>query len=111
MTWKLNGTRVYVEKDSGWISQARKGTIELIDTNSSILQTGGRQSYRRNLQFVVFTGYYNDIVPLEASGTITLEDDWGTVTNVSIMNMSPERLYDYLGRDIHRVKVELMEID
>ena len=111
MTWQLNGVRIYVESDSGWKPTARKGVIELLDTTSSILQTAGRQSHRRDLQFVVFSGYSTSILPIATLGTVTLVDNFGTSTSVSVMNMSPERLYDYNNRDIHRVKVELMEID
>ena len=111
MTWKLNGVRVYVEDDSGWISSPRKGTIELLDTNYSIIQTAGRESYKRELSFVVFSGYATSILPLAVEDSITFEDDEGTSTNVSIMNLSATRLYSYHDRKIHRVKADFMVVD
>ena len=111
MTWKLGGIRIYVEDDSGWKPTLRKDTINLLDTTSSILQTAGRESHRRDLQFVVFSGFANNILPLADDITVLFEDDDDLETTVSIMSMSPERLYDYNDRKVHRVKVELMEID
>ena len=111
MTWKLGGVRIYVEEDSGWKPTPRKATIELIDTVYSIIQTAGRQSHRRDLQFVVFSGYAASILPLAVEDTITLEDDDGNETDITIMNLTPTRLYDYNGRLIHRVKVELLMDD
>ena len=111
MTWKLGGIRIYVENDSGWKPTPRKATIELLDTMYSILQTSGRESHRRDLQFVVFSGFTNSILPLISEDSITLEDDEAVETDVTILDMSTERLYDYLNRKIHRVKVELLVID
>lgn len=111
MTWKLSGIRIYVENDSGWKPIPRKATINLLDTTSSILQTAGRESHRRELQFVVFSGFANNILPLASENSVTLEDDDDVETTVSILNMSPERLYDYHDREVHRIKVELLEID
>ena len=111
MTWKLNGIRVYVEDDSGWNSTPRKGTIELLDTSYSIIQTAGRESYKRELSFVVFSGYVANILPLAVEDSITLEDDDGVITNVSIMGLNATRLYDYDDRKVHRVKLDLLVID
>lgn len=111
MTWRLDGVRVYVEDDSGWKSTPRKGTIELLDTNYSILQTAGRASYRRDLQFVVFSGYAESILPMAALDSVTLEDDDGIETLISVMSLNPTRLYDYHDRLVHRVKAELMVVE
>jgi len=111
MTWKLGGIRIYVEDDSGWKATPRKGTIELLDTNYSILQTAGRESYRRELNFIVFSGYAVGILPLAVEDSVTLEDDEGNETTVSIMNLTPSRLYDYKDRKVHRVKAELMVVE
>jgi hypothetical protein len=112
MTWKLGGVRIYVEEDSGWKSEPRRGTIDLLDTDYTIIHDAGTRSLQRDITFVVFSGYYNDIMPLVASGTILFEDDDGTTTNVAIMNdLSPTRLYDYFDRKIHRVKASLMKVD
>jgi hypothetical protein len=111
MTWKLDGVRIYVEEDSGWKSTARKGEINLLNTNYTIVHTLGRESYRRELQFVVFSGYYESILPIEAKSSVVFEDDDGVTTNVTVINMEPERLYSFHDRKIHRVRVELMQDD
>lgn len=109
--WKLNNARIYVEKDSGWYCTPRKGTVELLDTSSSILHTAGRPSYRRDLSFVVFSGFASTILPLVSQDSITLEDDLGTSTTVSILDFKPERLYDYKLREIHRCNITVLQVD
>ncbi len=109
--WKLNETRVYMEKDSGWYCEPRKGTVELLDTSSSILHTAGRPSYRRDLTFVTFSGFSTDVLPLVDDDTVTLEDDLGNTTSVSILNFKPERLYDYKLREIHRCNITVIQVD
>ena len=110
MTWKLNGVRIYVEDDSGWIPTPRKGLINILNSTNTIVHQAGREAHTRSLTFVIFSGYYASILPITALGTVTLEDDSATETDVTVLDMKPERLYDYLDRKIHRVKVELMEI-
>ncbi len=109
--WKLDDTRIYVEKDSGWYCTPRKGTVELLDTEYSIIHTAGRPSYKRDLTFVVFSGYYTEILPKLSVDSVTLLETGGSTTSVSILEMRPERLYDYLGREIFRVDANLIEVD
>jgi hypothetical protein len=111
MTWRLNGVRIYVEDDSGWQPNPRKGEINLLDTEYTIVHHAGRESHRRELGFVVFSGYYENILPLANMDSISLEDDEGATTDVTVISLTPERLYDYLDRNIHRVKVELLQDD
>lgn len=111
MTYKINNTRIYVEKDSGWQYKPRKGTVELLDTNYSIIHTAGRPSYSRSITFVVFSGYANDILPIANMTSVNFEDSAGTVTAVSVMDFKPEKLYDYFNRDIYRVSMELLVDD
>lgn len=108
--WTLNGTRIYVEKDSDWQVEPRKGTVELLDTNYSIIHTAGTPSYKRSLTFVVFSGYDN-LLPLIGQDSVTLLDDSGTSTNVTIMSWKAERLYDYKLREIHRINMEVIKAD
>lgn len=110
MTWRLNSVRIYVEDDSGWNPTPRKGLINILNSNNTIVHQAGREAHKRSISFVVFSGYYNSILPITAMGTVVFEDDAGTQTNVTVLSMSAERLYDYHDRKIHRVKVELMEI-
>jgi len=113
--YKLNDVRIFVEKDSGWIVEPRKGTVELLDTDYSILHTAGRKSMTRNISFVVFSGYYTNIVPLVDDSSVTFEDDAGTDWTVTIMKESPERLYNfrdyYDGTEVFRVSMDLMRIE
>jgi hypothetical protein len=111
MAWYLNNTRIYVEEDSGWKADPRKGTIELLDTNYSIIQSAGRPSYERDITFVVFSGYTTNILPIITTASIVLIDDSGTSTDVSIMKLAPTRLYDYSGREVFRVNTTLKQVD
>jgi len=111
MTWHLNSVRIYVEEDSGWNAEPRKGTIELLDTNYSIIHDAGRPSYERDLTFVIFSGYAADILPLLTSGIVVLTDDEANETNVSIMTAPATRLYDFEGRIIFRVNANLKVVD
>lgn len=109
--WKLNNVRIYVEKDSGWYCTPRKGTVELLDTNSSILHTAGRPSFRRDITFVFFGDIDTNILPMIAANTVSLEDDAGSVTTVSIMDFKSERLYDFKLRKIYRCNISLLQVD
>ena len=112
MDWKLGGVRIYVEEDSGWRSEPRRGTIDLLDTSSTIIHNAGTRSLQRDITFVVFSGYYASIMPLVAETSVVFEDDEGATANVVIMDdLSPSRLYDYFDRKIHRVKTKLMKVD
>jgi len=111
MAWYLNGIRIYVEEDSSWKADPRKGTIELLDTNYSIIHTAGRPSYDREITFVVFSGYATNILPLVSSGTVTFTDDSATTTDVTIMKAPATRLYDFEGREIFRVSATLKQVD
>lgn len=111
MTHKINNVRIYVEKDSGWQYRPRKGTVELLDTDYSIIHTAGRPSYSRSITFVVFSGYATDILPVANMTSVNYEDIEGTVTAVSVMDFKSEKLYDYFGRDIYRVSMELLKDD
>ena len=110
MTWRLNGVRIYVEDDSGWVPTPRKGLINILNSNNTIVHQAGREAHTRSLSFVVFSGYYASILPITAMGTVTLEDDSGTETDITVLDMKSERLYDYHDRKVHKVKIELMEI-
>lgn len=112
--WKLGGIRIYVEEDTGWQVEPRKGTVELLDTNYSIVHTAGRKSMMRDITFVVFSGYYSDIVPLIDDTTTTFEDYDGTVDTVTIMGKpSATRIYNYRdstdGTKVFRVKMNLLK--
>lgn len=113
--YKLNDKRIYVEKDSGWNVEPRKGTVELLDTDYSILHTAGRKSMTRNITFVVFSGYYSSIVPLVDDSTVTFEDGDGTDWTVTIIKNNPERLYNYRdsfdGTEVYRVSMDLMRVE
>lgn len=111
MSWYLDSIRIYVEDDSGWIPQPRKGEIDLLDTNYTIIHTAGNRSYRRTITFVVFENYETSILPIAAKASVAFVDDSGTSTDVSVLSFSPERLYDYLGQKIFRVKAELIKDD
>jgi len=111
MAWYLNGVRIYVEEDSYWQAEPRKGTIELLDTNSSIIHTAGRPSYDREITFVVFSGYGTNILPTLTESSVVFKDDSDTSTNVSVFKLNPTRLYDYEGREIFRVNASLKVVD
>jgi len=111
MTWYLNGVRIYVEEDSGFHAEPRKGTIELLDTEYSIIHTAGRPSYDREITFIVFSGYATSILPLLTEASIVFKDDADVETNVSLMKAPGTRLYDFSGREIFRVNALLKQVD
>ena len=111
MSFFLNGVRIYVEEDSSWKTEPRKGTIELLDTEYSIIHTAGRPSYDREITFVVFSGYLASILPTLTIASVNFTDDTPTTTAVTVMKLSPTRLYDYQGREVFRVSATLKEVD
>jgi hypothetical protein len=113
MTWKLGGNRIYVEKDSGWIPIPRKGQIDLLDTSYSILHTAGRESLKREITFVVFSGYESNILPLVDDTSVSFEDGDGDTYTVSIMDKpNVSRVYNYRdsfdGTKVYRISMQLM---
>ena len=109
--WKLNDVIVYVEDDSGWKPTPRKGMINLLDTDYTIIHTAGRESHQRDLTFVVFSGFTTSILPLADDASVNLLDDEGNTTAVTILDLQPERLYDYHDRKVHRVKISVIMDD
>ncbi len=109
--WSLGNVTIHVDKDSGWQAKPRKGTVELLDTEYSVIHYAGRPSYARSLSFVVFSGYAEEVLPLLTEESVTLVEDSGASTSVTIMDLKGERLYDYKLRDIYRVNVELLQVD
>lgn len=110
MAWYLDGKRIYVEKDSGWIAERRSAFIEPLDSTQTTIHDSGRPSYRRTLQFVVFSGFHENILPL-ADGTYKpLLSDQGNEGNVYINTFEPERLHD-ISREtaVFRVTTELIK--
>lgn len=110
MTWRLNSVRIYVEDDSGWIPTPRKGLINILDSTTTNVHMAGREAHKRSITCVVFSGFYANILPVAALGTVTFEDDAGAETDVTVLDMAPERLYDFHDKKVHRVKIELMEV-
>jgi len=96
MAWYIGGKRIYVEKDSGWQTTPRVGEVNVLDSNETILHCAGRPSYNRDITFVVFSGYFNTILPLAACSVsgIALVSDQGAEGNIVIKALKPDRLYD-----------------
>lgn len=113
MTWKIGGHRIYVEKDSGWQSNPRKGQIDLLDTAYSIIHVSGRESLTRKVTFVIFANYETNILPLVSTSIVTFEDSDGVVSNVTILKQpETDRLYNYRdtldSTEIYRISMVLM---
>lgn len=108
MPWTIGSVRIYVEKDSGWETTPRLSEINVLDSTQTIFHDAGRPSYTRSLQFVVFSGYFANILPL-ADGTLQpLTSDYGAEGDVMIRDLKPTRLQD-IGRAtrVHRVQMEV----
>ena len=91
MAWTLDGVRIYVEKDSGWEHSPRLGEINILDSNQTIIHDAGRPSYTRNITFVVFSGYHDNILPITDGALVS---DQGAEGDVVVKNCSAERLQD-----------------
>jgi len=96
MAWFLDTVRVYVEKDSGWQTTPRVGEVNVLDSNETIIHCAGRPSYTRDITFVVFSGYFTNILPLATCSVsgIALVSDQGAEGSIVIKNLKPDRLYD-----------------
>jgi hypothetical protein len=59
----------------------------------------------------VFSGYVANILSIVTTASVVLLDDSGTSTNVSIMKLTPTRVYDYSGREVIRVNMTVKQVD
>jgi hypothetical protein len=113
MAWYLNGERIYVEQDTGWKVERRSSEIDILDSNKTIIHDAGRKSYKRDITFVVFSGYSSRILPIinNASG-ISLTSDQGAQGDIYIHNFEAERLQD-ISRNtpVYRVTMEITKDD
>jgi len=109
--WYLGGVRIYVEKDSGWKVQPRRGEINVLDSNETIIHCAGRPSYTRNLTFVVVSGYENNILPLaDVCSGVELCTDHGSAGNVTIKSISADRLQAINHPNpVYRVTIECIK--
>lgn len=106
MSWYLDGQRIYVEKDSGWAHNPRLGEINVLDSTQTIIHTAGRPSYTRQLTFVVFSGYHDNILPITDG---ILLSDQGNEGEVIVKSMKGERLMDISRTTaVFRCTVELI---
>ncbi|GAI91534.1 unnamed protein product, partial [marine sediment metagenome] len=71
----------------------------------TLIHYAGRESHRRAIVFVVFSGYNNDIVPLPIDEAVPLISDQGAEGDVVIRNISGKRM-----RDISRT-TPVMEVN
>lgn len=113
MAWTIDGNRIYVEKDTGWQSERRQAEIDVLDSSKTIIHDSGRPSYKRSIQFVVFSGYAANILPLQdAASSYTLVSDQGSEGSVFVKSLEPERLqainYD---TPVYRVTMEMTKDD
>ncbi len=113
MAWYLGGVRIYVEEDSGLLRNRRQAMIEVIDSQSTIIHDSGRPSDRREITFVVFSGYEANVLPLINGSGHELISDQGSEGNwVIVGDPSPERLYAInYDTPVYRVTMELMKDD
>lgn len=91
--WHLDDIRIYVEKDSGWKVDPRRGKIDVLDSTQTIVHCAGRPGYTRSIQFVVFSGYFNQILPMaELCSGVELCSDIGIQGYIIVDSFNPERL-------------------
>lgn len=113
MAWYYGGVRIYVEEDTGAKRSRRQAMIEILDSASTIIHDSGRPSDRRELTFVVFSGYDANILPLCNGSGHELISDEGSLGNwVIVGEPSPNRVraINY-ATPVHRVTMELMKDD
>lgn len=108
MPWTIGGVRIYTEKDSGWETTPRLPEINILDSTQTIFHDAGRPSYTRSLQFVVFSGYFANIIPLANGAVQALVSDFGAEGDVMIRSLKPTRLQDISrATRVHRVQMEI----
>ena len=94
MAWYIDGKRIYVTDDTGWEVVPRQGDINIIDSEQTIIHFGGRESYKRSLVFVVFSGYAANILTLPVDSAVPLISDQGAQGDVVIRNIKGKRMFD-----------------
>lgn len=110
MPWTIEGVRIYVEEDTDWICVPRIGEINVLDSTETIIHRAGRPSYTRTIQFVVFSGYQANILPLCVASGITLVSDQGGQGDVWIKSAKAKRLLDTSRvTPVYRVTMELIK--
>jgi len=113
MAWTLGGVRIYVEEDTGWLRSRRQAKIEVLDSNKTIVHDAGRPSDRREITFVMFSGYENSVLPLLSGSGVELVSDQGSQGNVIIMGEPSTTRLRAINYDtpVYRVTMELMKDD
>ncbi len=110
MAWYLDGTRIYVEEDTGWIPKVRLGELNILDSTQTVIHKIGVGSYTRTLQFVVFDAYKVWLLDNALLTTVPLISDQGAEGNVEIKSISADRIQalNYAG-PVSRITVELVK--
>jgi len=110
MAWTINGVTIHVEEDSDWKWTPRIGEINVLDSTQTLIHHAGRPSYTRTLQFVVFSGYQENILTLPSGQVVPLVSDLGAQGNVTIKSVSAKRLLD-ISRNtgVYRCTMEIIK--
>ncbi len=94
MAWYIDGKRVYVTSDTGWQVVPRQGDINILNSSQTIVHFAGRESYKRALVFVVFSGYAANILTLPVDSAVPLISDQGAEGDVVIRSIKSKRMTD-----------------
>jgi len=113
MAWTYGGVRIYVEEDTGILRGRRQARIEVLDSTQTAVHDAGRPSDRRELTFVMFSGYENNFLPLANGSGHALVSDEGSQGNWIIMGEPGANRVRALNYDtsVYRVTMELMKDD
>jgi hypothetical protein len=107
MAWYFASYRVAVERDSEDYPDIKLGFVDILDTDTTNIHSIGTGSYRRDLTFVIFSGYAG-LAPALVSGYWGLTSDQGVEGTYQVLSYNAQRLqalnYD---TDVYRVTVKL----
>jgi len=94
--WSFKGTNFELNpfQDSGWIEVLKTAEVDLIDSDTTVIQTSGAKSRTRRIRGWISSAsaltQWRTWLNLEGS----LIDDLSNSVNCKLMSFTPERVFD-----------------
>lgn len=110
--WSFRGTDFAInpEEDTGWVKQEKVEELDLLDADTTVIQTSGFRSEERTIRgWIMTAAFYNKLKNWQGR-TGTLTDDLGGSASARFMSFEADRVrnvnnwntYQYTARFVKR---------
>lgn len=92
--WSFKGTSFSVnpEEDSGWVKEEKTEEIELLDADTTVIQSSGFRSEVRTIRGWILSAAFYNIFQGWVGQEGTLTDDLGNSATARLMSFEAERV-------------------